>query len=157
MARCGPVIGTACCICGVLVISLPIPIIVNNFAEFYRDQMRREKTTKRREIASKTHTIGSLESIDDFSDFDDDNETELAIATQSKPQTGDDNQVQTEDKATSRSVDFAASKSNLTKSEEVESEVLTTLRGSVFSRNATDAGEVTLNATGEVWNRKCDR
>ncbi|THD21994.1 Voltage-gated potassium channel [Fasciola hepatica] len=42
----GKVIGSFSCICGVLVVGLPIPIIVNNFTAFYQDQMRRDKVLK---------------------------------------------------------------------------------------------------------------
>ena len=58
----GKVIGSGCALCGVLVLAMPIPIIVNNFAEFYKDQMRREKAVRRQEEMQRVRQYESLSS-----------------------------------------------------------------------------------------------
>jgi potassium voltage-gated channel Shab-related subfamily B protein 2 len=56
----GKIIGSVCCICGVLVIGLPVPIIVNNFSTKYKEQ---RKIQKRILDSKRQNVICSLNEI----------------------------------------------------------------------------------------------
>ena len=63
----GQLVGSLCTVAGVLILSLPIPIVVNSFASSYKNQMWRHevayKKSKRLELAKKTLTKNMAEKI----------------------------------------------------------------------------------------------
>ena len=56
----GKVVGTACAICGVLVIALPIPIIGNNFAAFYKNERRRQQLAEKKLALERARRKGAI-------------------------------------------------------------------------------------------------
>lgn len=60
MTGLGKVIGTCCAISGVLVIALPIPIIGNNFAAFYKNERRREQLAEKKSAMERAQRRGAI-------------------------------------------------------------------------------------------------
>ena len=49
----GKIIGSMCAVCGVLVMALPIPIVVDNFADYYSEQKKIEAKELKKEAQAK--------------------------------------------------------------------------------------------------------
>ena len=63
--------GATCAICGVLIISLPIPIIVNTFNKLYEKAKIKDQITKKKKMAgwSMDNKRGSLSKVRNSSDI----------------------------------------------------------------------------------------
>ena len=49
----GKIVGSMCAVCGVLVMALPIPIVVDNFADYYSEQKKLEAKELKKEAQAK--------------------------------------------------------------------------------------------------------
>ena len=49
----GKIVGSMCAVCGVLVMALPIPIVVDNFANYYSEQKKLEAQELKKEAMEK--------------------------------------------------------------------------------------------------------
>ena len=49
----GKIVGSLCSVCGVLVMALPIPIVVDNFADYYSEQKKIEAKELKKEAQAK--------------------------------------------------------------------------------------------------------
>ena len=56
----GRVVGSICAITGTLVIALPVPIVSENFAMFYKQERRREMVTERRLALERAQLEGRV-------------------------------------------------------------------------------------------------
>merc|ERR1719320_1598488 len=54
----GKVVGSCCAVCGVLVMALPIPIVVDNFADYYSEQKKLEAKEMKKEAQQKQAELG---------------------------------------------------------------------------------------------------
>merc|ERR1719320_1562526 len=53
----GKTVGSMCAVCGVLVMALPIPIVVDNFADYYSEQKKLEAKELKKEAQAKQAKI----------------------------------------------------------------------------------------------------
>ena len=53
----GKIVGSMCAVCGVLVMALPIPIVVDNFADYYSEQKKIEAQELKKEAQAKQAEI----------------------------------------------------------------------------------------------------
>lgn len=83
----GKLIGTCTAISGVLVMALPIPIIVNNFAESYNELKKKEKQLQRKEEREKAMKKEEELAKQDLIIKDARSKAVTAIGTRSRPHT----------------------------------------------------------------------